>query len=112
MKKSSNNIDTGKLIEQQLNAKRFSKTELAIKINRSSQSINKYLENSSIQTGILLDMCHAFKHNFFHDIANQLPADFSVSRIETEGGKSTLELLIEENNVLKIQNELLMKIRG
>lgn len=112
MKKSQNNIDTGAMLEQYLSEKRISKSSLAEKINRNSQSINKYIGNSSIQTGILLDMSYALKHNFFQDIASQIPADFTVNQKQTQQYKSQIEALQEENKVLKIQNELLMKIRG
>jgi DNA-binding Xre family transcriptional regulator len=78
---SDNNIDTGIMIEKYLKKHRISKTSLGKKINRTGISIFRYTENISIQTGILLDICHALKHNFFQDMADQLPKDFTVSNI-------------------------------
>jgi hypothetical protein len=33
-----------------------------------------YGKNSTLQTAILWEICHALKHNFFADIAAQLPS--------------------------------------
>lgn len=112
MKVSENNIDTGMLIQKHLNRHRISKTYLGKKINRTGISIFRYTENVSIQTGILLDICHALKHNFFQDMADQLPKDFTVfnkpledSRLslwekETEALKERIKILEAEKAVL------------
>ena len=118
MNKSKNNIDTGKMLDNFLVKNRIAKSDLGTGINRTGVAVLRYTYNSSIQTGILLDICHALKHNFFHDIANQLPKDFTVSKNNNvENGtfdnslQTLYEQLQEENKVLKIQNELLMKIK-
>jgi DNA-binding Xre family transcriptional regulator len=80
MNPSKNNIDTGKLIDEFLYKNRIAKSDLGKEIHRTGVSIIRYIQNSSIQTGILLDICHALKHNFFQDIADQLPTDFSVNK--------------------------------
>ena len=50
------------------------------------------------------------------DIANQLPTDFTKTELKNKSLISQTEQLIaqlkEENKVLTIQNELLMKLRG
>ncbi len=118
MSKSSNNIDTGKMLERFLIKNRIVRSYLGRAINRTGVSIYRYTNNSTIQTGILLDICHALKHNFFYDIANQLPKDFTISKQNNvENGtfdinlQTLYEQLQEENKVLKIQNDLLMKIK-
>jgi len=119
MKLSQNNIDTGKLIGFYLTKNRISKTELGRKINRKGISILRFIESPSIQTGILIDICHAVKHNFLYDLAMQLPSDFTKNESENtqKASKETelkvlIEMLQEENKTLKIQNELLMKLKG
>jgi hypothetical protein len=79
----------------------------------------KYIKNNSIQTGILLEISHALQHNFFQDIANALPRHFSQNQLEDpqkitfeSEQKNWIEQLEKENMVLKIQNDLLMKIKG
>lgn len=84
MKRSNYNIDTGRLIQLYLNDKRISKTSLGNKINRSGVSVLRYTQNFSIQTGILLDICHALQHNFFQDMADQLPKDFTVTNLPVD----------------------------
>lgn len=73
------------------------------------------MRNESIQTGILLDICYALKHNFFKDIANQLPDDFTTTNPTDKSLISEKDQLIaqlqEENKVLKIQNDVLMLMR-
>ena len=116
MKKSENNISTGAFLNNYIQKNRISKSQLGIDINRNGKSITQYLYNSSIQTGILLDICHALKHNFFSDLADQLPMEFTKNQPKTDQITSEKELFIaqlqEENKVLKIQNELLMKLKG
>jgi len=84
MKYSNNNIDTGTMLNYYLAKNRVSKSKLGRAINRTGISILRYTENSSIQTGILIDICYALKHNFFQDIADRLPADFTVSKVPEE----------------------------
>ena len=118
MKKSKHNINTGKLLDDFLRKNRIPKTHVASDIGRSKVSVLKYTQNVSIQTGILIDLCYALKYNFFQDMADMLPKDFThIEIIDTEKKafeSSQLELIAElqeENKVLKIQNELLMKIK-
>lgn len=108
MKKGKNNIDTGKLLSAVLSKNKINKSALGRAIHRDGVSILKYTQNESIQTGILLELCYALKHNFFQDIANQLPNTFTVNEHKDE----ELEALKEEIKVLKIQNELLIKLKS
>jgi DNA-binding Xre family transcriptional regulator len=112
---SKNNIDTGKLLHDFMQKNKIVKTQLGKEINRNPLSILNYTKNISIQTGILIEICHALKHNFFRDIADQLPNDFTRTKPDdltliNEKDQLIAELK-EENKILKIQNELLMKIR-
>ncbi|WP_445455037.1 hypothetical protein [Flavobacterium sp. HNIBRBA15423] len=106
MKKGKHNINTGKLLSDFFTKNRINKSQLGKEINRDGVSILKYTQNSSVQTGILIELCYALNHNFFQDIANQLPDNFTVYNHKED----EIELLKDEIKVLKIQNELLMKI--
>lgn len=108
MKKGKNNIDTGKLLSAVMSKNKINKSALGKAIHRDGVSILKYTQNESIQTGILIELCYALEHNFFQDIANQLPDTFLVK----EHKKEEIEALKEEIKVLKIQNELLMKLKS
>jgi len=50
---------------------------LACKPGRTFRTLAGYEKNSAIQTAVLWELCHALKHNFFLDIACQLPAEFT-----------------------------------
>ncbi|MGV9002420.1 hypothetical protein [Flavobacterium sp.] len=105
MKTSMNNIDTGRMIQMHLNMHRISKTSLGRKINRTGISVLRYTQNWSIQTGILLDISHALKHNFFQDMADQLPKDFTVFNLPLE--KSQLTAWEKETADLKERIKIL-----
>jgi hypothetical protein len=85
-------------------------------IGRNSLSISNYTKNKSIQTDILLKIAHATKHNFFRDIADQLPPDYTYTKPEDKTLLNEKDQLIaqlqEENKVLKIQNEILLRVIG
>ena len=115
MLKSKNNINTGALLEAYVSKNKITKTDLGATIGRNGLAILQYMRNESIQTGILLDICYALKHNFFKDIANQLPDDFTTTNPTDKSLISEKDQLIaqlqEENKVLKIQNEVLMLMK-
>lgn len=115
MLKSKNTIDTGALLEAYVYTNKITKVDLGAAIGRSGLAILRFMRNESIQTGILLDICYALKHNFFKDIANQLPDDFTTTNPKDKSLISEKDQLIaqlqEENKVLKIQNELLMMMK-
>lgn len=115
MLKSKYNINTGTLLMTFLQKKRIFKSGLGTAINRNGRSVNEYLKNESIQTGILIEICYALKHNFFRDIANELPEDFTITNPADQSLISEKDQLIvqlqEENKVLKIQNDILMQMK-
>ena len=127
MKNGKNNIDTGKLLRGFVEKNKITNAGLSRDINRNATSIFKYKENVSIQTGILIEICHATKHNFFQDIANLLPKDFTVTndlkaqneiqliaqhQEEINSLKNEMDVMKNEMLVLRVQNELLMKLKG
>lgn len=119
MIKSRNNIDTGKLIEKILKELRVTNVDIEKAIGRSGSSMYKYIRNSSIQTGILIDLCYALKYNIFQEIANELPSDFMKTDKEAEQklafrteNDNRIADLEEEIKILKIQLDLLMKLKS
>lgn len=115
MLKSKHNINTGALLRAHIQKNRILKSVLGSAINRNGLAVNEYMKNESIQTGILIDICYALKHNFFKDIANQLPDDFTTTNPTDQSLISEKDQLIaqlqEENKVLKIQNEILLLMK-
>ena|SRR5436190_23303416 len=115
MKKSKHNIDTGKLLNEFVTKNKITKADLGRQIGRDGLTVSNYLKSESIQTNTLLEICHATKYNFFQDLASMLPQDFQDSGITNDVISEKDRLIAqlqEENKVLKIQNEVLMKVRG
>ncbi|MEC4048019.1 hypothetical protein OX284_001150 [Flavobacterium sp. SUN046] len=123
MKKTAYNISIGSLLSKHIQKKQLVNAELGKAIQRCGTSITKYMNSDSMQTSVLIEFCYALKHNFFRDIADQLPSDFSKSKSDDLSALNEKELLLsqkesqihqlqEEIKVLKIKNELLMKIQG
>jgi len=117
MKKSVNNIDTGKLINSFRIKEKLSLSEFGRKLQRTHVGAANYTRNKTIQTSTLIEICYAFRHNFFQEIANALPRDFTINpfkdlekEAQEQEQKELIAQLQEENKVLKIQNELLMKL--
>lgn len=111
-KETTNPIDTGKMIKDFMTERRISQTELGGMIGKQGISILNYTRTKDIHSRILLNLSHATKHNFFQDIANELPRDYTVKKNIFAERDALIAQLQEEIKVLKIQNELLMKIKG
>lgn len=109
-------VNTGEMLLRFITKNHISRKVLGAKIGRNSLSVANYTKKSSIHTKLLLRICEATKHNFFRDIADQMPEDYTftkpVDRTELIEKEQLIAQLQEENKVLKIQNELLMKIKG
>ena len=115
MKIGINNIHTGKLLRGVIKEKHISHPALAKMIDRIPLSVKQYTVKQSMQTAVLVEICHALKHNFFSDLADKLPQDYSRNQPETDKILQEKEALIaqlqEENKVLKIQNDILLEIQ-
>lgn len=105
-------LDTGKMIKDFMAERKVSQSQLGGMIDRQGISVLNYTRGKTIQTGILLKISHALKHNFFQDIANELPSDYTVNKDIFAERDAVIAQLMEENKVLKIQNELLMKLKS
>lgn len=106
---TSNTINTGKMLEDYMTANTISLTALAKKLNRMTNSVVRYRENTSIGTNMLETMCHQLKHNFFADIAAQLPADYSTSVKPDTTKDDRIAQLEHENALLKAEKAVLLE---
>ena len=106
------NIHLGTLIHNYLNENRIHGTTLASMIGKTGQMVTLYKSSPGMRTNTLEDVCYALEHNFFQDLANHLPSDFTVDARLNAGHNQLIAQLQEENKVLRIQNELLMKLKG
>jgi hypothetical protein len=107
------------MIEKLLTRLGYNNSEIEKAIGRPGSSMYKYIRNSSIQTGILIDLCYALKYNIFQDIANALPDEFTKTDKEAEqklafkmDNEKRIAELEEENKILKVQLEIVMRLKS
>lgn len=73
-------IHIGNLLHTYFKAKRIRKAALARLLNINVKNVLQYEKKESIQTKRLLEICTHLKHNFFMDIAMQLPQEYTTQQ--------------------------------
>jgi hypothetical protein len=67
----------GELLQKHIEKHRIYQSALARVMHRVPKTVQYYKKNHSMQAAILWELSHALKHNFFADLADELPGDFS-----------------------------------
>ena len=101
----------GQLLKNHIKQHRLHRAVLSRMLNRAYGTVYKYQQNKSMQTHILWELSTALKHNFFMDLAAQLPPDFSTNA--PDASLPLLEriaALEEENKLLLTKVETLMAV--
>lgn len=111
-KKERKEMHVGNLLHNHLKENRIQGETLAKMIGRTGQTVTLYKGSAEMRTGTLEDISYALEHNFFQDLANHLPREFTVNTDLNSANQELIAQLQEENKVLRIQNELLMKLKG
>ena len=101
--------NTGALLKDFFKKRRIRKAALARLINRSPKTLATYGRNSTMQTAVLWEICHALKHNFLLDIAAQLPSTYSTNAPIDNSKEERIAQLEKEIDLLKAKNEALME---
>jgi hypothetical protein len=105
--------DIGQMLNNRIKKRRISKAALSRNANRKPQTLQKILSKPSIQIRILWELCVAMRHNFFADLAAQLPPDFTTNAPDpTLPLQERIAALEEENKVLTTKVETLMAVVG
>lgn len=102
----------GNLLKTYYKANRVNKAGLARAMNRSRATVQDYEERKSLQCNVLWDVCIAMEHNFFADIAAQLPQTYTTHIPEDTAQAQRIAQLEEENKILVGQLELLKGVMG
>ena len=111
MKKERNTISIGKLLDAHLRNNAIFGEQLATLVGVQGQTVSKYRTVSSMKSSTIEDICYALEHNFFQDMANHLPREFSVNADLNSANQELIAQLQEENKVLRIENNLLMRMK-
>ena len=102
----------GSLIHNYFKLKRIFKAALARKMNLKPSSISYCLKQKSVQTQFLWDLSVALEHNFYQDIANLLPENYSVTTPNNIDLKNQIAALEKQVLILTTEKEILLKTLG
>ncbi len=94
-------LSTGKLLQAYIVKHRICKAALARVTDLNISSLVKILQNDNIKSGILWDICFALQHNFFADIADQLPKEFGSDVVLDDTAEKRIVELERENENLR-----------
>ena len=105
-------ISFGQILSSGMRWRSMRSEKLVQLIGKTSQTVANYKSSPVLRSDKIEEICYALKHNFFQDMANQLPHDFTVNPEFNAENVSIIAQLQEENKVLRIENNLLMKLKG
>jgi hypothetical protein len=101
----------GSLVLQTVTVRKVYKAALARAINKHISTLLNYFDRPSLQTSVLWELSIIMKHNFFTDIAAQLPDTFAGPQQQTLADKDAeIERLQQEIERLKADKELLLQV--
>lgn len=101
-------INVGQLLENYIKSNKISKAALSRALQCDDSSILYYQKKKSIQSKTILGLSHALKHNFFMDIAVQLPSHYSTTAIADTSKDERIAALENEIALLKAREEVLL----
>lgn len=106
-----NSPHVGEMLSARIKARRISKAAVSRAMHRAPETILRFTQRPSLQTEILWQLCTVMKHNFFADLAAQLPPDFTTNAPDpTLPLQERIAGLEEENKVLTTKVETLMAV--
>ncbi|MDP2685914.1 MAG: hypothetical protein Q8O62_01750 [Aequorivita sp.] len=106
-----NSPHIGEMLSAHIKARRISKAAVSRAMHRAPETILRFTQRPSLQTEILWQLCTVMKHNFFRDLAAQLPPTFTTTALDpTLLLQERIAALEEENKVLRIKVETLMAV--
>jgi len=106
----SNSPHIGEMLQARIKKRRISKAAVSRALQRAPETFYSFTKKHSLQTEILWQICTVMKHNFFADLAIQLPSEFTSNAPIDTSKDEIITKLSEENRVLKGKLELLERI--
>ena len=103
-------IDTGKILTDYFKKHRTHRSFLAKLMNINYNSLTQYQKRESIQTKTLVELSQHLQHNFFMDIALQLPPEYSTTTDPYAEKNQRIATLEAENKALQEKIDLLMLV--
>jgi len=79
-------------------------------MQRNKSSISRYQKRKTLPIDILWELCIHLQHNFFADLAAQLPQEFTSNAAINTSKDEEITRLSEENKQLKTQVKTLKEV--
>lgn len=92
--------------------RKVNKSGLARAIAKDKSTVQKYDTRASLPCRILWDISVAVKHNFFADLAAQLPETYTTNLPEDNTQAQRIAQLEEENKIMAAQLKMLKEVMG
>ena len=102
----------GEMLQTRIKKRRISKAAVSRALQRAPETFYSFTKNHSLQTEILWQICMVMKHNFFSDIATQLPAEFTNNVPIDTSKDDEIARLNEKNIILEAKLEAYEKVLG
>ena len=101
----------GKMLRTHIKKHRLFRSVLARMLGKPDSVVLRYEKRESLQCSLLWELSLAIKHNFFADLAAQLPPDFTTNAPDpTLPLQERIAALEEENKLLTTKVETLMAV--
>lgn len=104
-------IHIGTLLHTFFENKRTRRAALARLMDINLANLMKMEKKESIQTKRLLELCIHLKHNFFMDIAQQLPPEYTTNKNIVEEKDRQIAELQKQLERLTIENDVLRAMK-
>src|SRR5690606_24789538 len=103
----------GTVLKQFMEERRTRKSSLSKILEINPSGITRYLKQPSLQCTVLWRFSYALNHNFFMDLAAQMPPEFTTNAPDpTLPLQQRIATLEEENKLLNAKVETLMAVMG
>src|SRR5690606_18911119 len=103
----------GTMLRTHLESHRLFRSVLARMLGKAYSQVLAYEKRESLQCRLLWELSLATRHNFFMDLAAQLPPEFTTNAPDpTLPLQERVAVLEEENKMLTTKVETLMAVMG
>ena len=102
-------VAVGERIKAVIEQKKASKAALGRAMGVYPSTIERQLKSESLQVSVLLEYARHLRHNFFADLAAQLPADFTLETPQDHTKEEEITQLKRRIEILEAQLEVLRK---
>lgn len=103
-------IHVGAIFKRHIVSAKIYKSALSRSIGISDAGLLAYEKRASITSATLVKLCHGLKHNFFADIADELPKSYSSSKVLDDSDKLKIAQLEREISDLKVEKAVLLEV--